>query len=187
MILVLFGPPGAGKGTQAKLIANEYNLKHISTGDIFRYNIENQTDLGKKVKALIDSGKLVSDEIVVELVSDTISRPEYENGYILDGFPRTIPQAESFSKILKTAGNKVDACVGLEVPEEELITRILNRGQGREDDTPEKIKVRLEVYQNETAPVMDFYKKNGVYHGINGLGSIEEIFNRIKNTLDAYA
>ncbi len=187
MILILFGPPGAGKGTQAKLIAREYNIKQLSTGEILRNNIKNQTVLGKMVKSIIDGGNLVPDEIVVNLVADTILKPEYLNGYILDGFPRTIAQAKAFTKVLNSRGQSVDVCIGLEVSDNELIHRILNRGEGREDDTPKSIKVRLDVYHKTTAPVMNYYKDLGVYEGINGVGSIEQIFNRIKNILDVYA
>lgn len=187
MILILFGPPGAGKGTQAKLIAREYNLKQLSTGEIFRNNIRNQSDLGRMVKSIIDGGNLVPDDIVVDLVAETILKPEYMNGYILDGFPRTIAQAEAFTKVLSSRAQSVDVCIGLEVSDDELIHRILNRGEGREDDTPESIKVRLDVYHERTAPVMNYYKNMGVYEGINGIGTIEQIFNRIKNILDVYA
>lgn len=187
MILILFGPPGAGKGTQAKLIAREYNIKQLSTGEIFRNNIKNQTALGKKVKSIIDGGNLVPDEIVVDLVAETIQKPEYQNGYILDGFPRTVAQAEAFSQVLSKLGKGITVCIGLEVSDDELINRILNRGEGREDDTPEGIKVRLDVYHKATAPVMNYYKESGLYEGICGVGSINDIFNRIKNILDVYA
>src|SRR5690606_1081117 len=143
MRLILFGPPGAGKGTQAKLLEESLNVPQLSTGDMFRNAIKNQTPLGVKVKAILDSGKLVSDEVVVEMVQETIAKPEFDNGYILDGFPRTVAQAEAFDALLANRGEKVDAFVAMEVPEDELVSRLVNRGQGREDDTPEKIKVRL--------------------------------------------
>lgn len=186
MKLVLFGPPGAGKGTQAKLIQDKYTVPQLSTGDIFRYHIKNETELGKKVKSILDGGKLVPDDVVVALVADTIQQEAYANGYILDGFPRTVVQAQRFDEILADRGEKLTAVVGLEVPNEELIDRISKRGQGREDDAPEKVKVRLQVYQNETAPVMDYYKSKGMYQAIDGLGTIEEIFTRICNEIDAH-
>lgn len=187
MNIIIFGPPGAGKGTQAKLIEDKYNITQLSTGDIFRSHIKNQTELGKKIKSILDSGKLVPDDVVVDVVADTISMPEFKDGYILDGFPRTVYQAESFDKILNQNGQKIDVCIGLEVPDEELINRISNRNEGREDDTPEKVKVRLEVYENETSPVKNYYKEKGIYQEINGIGTIDEIFNRITNILDKYA
>lgn len=183
MILVLFGPPGAGKGTQAKLLEQKYGIKQLSTGDIFRGHIKNQTELGKKVKSILDSGNLVPDEVVVEVVADAVQKPEYANGYILDGFPRTVNQAEQFDGILTIEGKKVSACIGLEVPDEELTKRILSRGEGRADDTPEKVAVRLEVYKKETAPVMDYYRSTGVFTSIDGVGSVETIFSRITEHL----
>lgn len=183
MKLVIFGPPGAGKGTQAKLIEKEFDVKQLSTGDIFRSNIKNETDLGKKVKSILDEGKLVPDDVVVELVVDTVQKPEYENGYILDGFPRTVPQATQFDEFLSSRDDAIDAVIGLEVPRDELLNRILSRGEGRSDDTPEKVNVRLNVYEEETAPVMDYYKQKDLYTPIDGVGSIEEIFNRIKKAI----
>lgn len=180
MILVLFGPPGAGKGTQAKLLEQEFGIKQLSTGDIFRAHIKNLTELGKKVKSILDSGNLVPDEVVVEVVIDAVKQPEFSKGYILDGFPRTVNQAKQFDTYLQSVGQKVNACVGLEVPDDELMKRILSRGEGRADDTPEKVAVRLNVYKNETAPVMDYYRSTGVFSSINGVGSVDHIFNRIK-------
>lgn len=183
MRIIIFGPPGAGKGTQAKLIEEEYNIPHLSTGDIFRNAIKNKTPLGKKVKSILDEGKLVPDQTVVELVSEELQKEKYRNGYILDGFPRTIPQAESFDNLLEGKGTSLDAFLVLEVPEKELIARLLSRGEGRTDDTEEKVKTRLDVYWNETKPVLDYYEKKSKAKRINGSGSIEEIFQRIKNAL----
>ena len=184
MRIILFGPPGAGKGTQAKLIEKEYNIPQLSTGEMFRAAIKNQTPLGVKVKDILDAGKLVPDETVVELVEEALNDPKFENGYILDGFPRTVPQAKAFEELLKKNGRKLKAFLSLEVPDEELMKRILSRGEGRADDTPEKVKVRLEVYNEETAPVLNFYKQKGVYRAIDGMGTIEEIYGRIKEVLD---
>ena len=184
MKLILFGPPGAGKGTQAKKISSHYTIPHLSTGNIFRYNIKNQTDLGKKVKSILDAGELVPDETVVDLVVDEIQNDKYKNGYILDGFPRTIPQAEALDNFLESQGNSVDLFLTLSVPEQELINRILSREDGRSDDTPKKIKTRLDVYHKETAPVLNHYKEQGKVHQVNGVGSIDEIFGRIKKVLD---
>lgn len=179
MRLILFGPPGAGKGTQAKLLEEQLRVRQLSTGDMFRNAIKNQTPLGVKVKAIMDSGQLVGDDVVVEMVAETIAKPEYANGYILDGFPRTVAQAEALDAMLAKRGEKVDAFVAMEVPDDELINRLVNRGQGREDDTPDKIKVRLEVYKKETSPVRKYYEQKGQAHIINGLGTIEDIQQRI--------
>ncbi|NGP87136.1 adenylate kinase [Fodinibius halophilus] len=184
MRIIIFGPPGAGKGTQAQLISKEYGIPHLSTGEIFRSAIKNETPLGKEVKSILDAGELVPDEKVVELVEEELKDDKYDDGYILDGFPRTVPQAEAFDEILEKKDKQLDAFLQLEVPEEELVDRILSRGEGRSDDTPEKVKNRLEVYQNETQPVLNYYQKQDVVIGIDGVGSIEEIFNRIKDTLD---
>lgn len=183
MRIIIFGPPGAGKGTQAKLISEEYNIPHLSTGEIFRSAIKNETKLGKEVKSILDSGDLVPDEKVVALVEEELKDSKYNDGYILDGFPRTIPQAEAFDQLLGKKGKNLDALIQLEVPQVELINRILTRGEGRTDDTPEKIKTRLQVYREETQPVLNHYKKQNIVEEVDGMGSIEEIFSRIKDTL----
>lgn len=183
MNIILFGPPGAGKGTQAEKISSHFNLPHLSTGNIFRENIKNETPLGKKVKSIMDSGKLVPDETVVELVASELDKPEYDNGVILDGFPRTVAQAKALDDYLQKNDKQIDAFITLEVPEEELISRILNRGEGRSDDTPEKVKTRLQVYRNETKPVMDYYEEKGAVQKIDGVGSVDEIFERIKRAV----
>lgn len=184
MNIILFGPPGAGKGTQAKLLQDEYNIPHLSTGNIFRSAIKNQTPLGVKVKSILDSGQLVPDETVVDLVADELSKDKYKDGYILDGFPRTVPQAEAFDAFLEKNDDSLDAFILLSVPEEELIKRILSRGEGRSDDTEEKVKTRLKVYREETEPVKNFYDKQDKVQEIDGQGSIDEIFGRIKSALD---
>lgn len=183
MRIVLFGPPGAGKGTQAKLMEEKLGVPHLSTGDIFRSAIKNKTPLGVEVSKILESGKLVPDETVVNLIGETINQSVYQEGYILDGFPRTVPQAEAFDNLLEKNQKQLDAFISLEVPEDELIKRISSRGEGRSDDTPEKIKVRLDVYNEETAPVMKHYKEKGLYHKIDGVGTVEEIFGRILDAL----
>lgn len=184
MRIIIFGPPGAGKGTQANLISEEYHIPHLSTGEIFRSAIKNETPLGKEVKSILDAGELVPDKKVVALVEEELKDSKYDDGYILDGFPRTVPQAESFDQILYQKGKSLDAFLQLEVPEDELVERILSRGEDRSDDTPEKVKNRLQVYWDETQPVLNHYLKQDVVEQINGVGSIEEIFGRIKQTLN---
>lgn len=184
MRIIIFGPPGAGKGTQANLISEEYDIPHLSTGEIFRSAIKNETPLGKEVKAILDAGDLVPDEKVVGLVEEELKDDKYNDGYILDGFPRTVPQAKAYDAILEKKGKTLDAFLQLEVPQQELVDRILSRGEGRSDDSPEKVKNRLAVYREETAPVLNHYKKQDVVETIDGVGSIEEIFDRIKETLN---
>ncbi len=183
MNIILFGPPGAGKGTQAKLLQKEFSIPQLSTGDIFRTAIKNETPLGVKVKSILDAGALVPDQTVVDLVTDELSKEKYQDGYILDGFPRTVVQAEALDAFLSENNDELDAFVHLSVPEEELIKRILSRGEGRSDDTEEKVKTRLNVYKKETKPVMDYYQKQDKVQEIDGLGSVEVIFERIKNAL----
>lgn len=183
MNIILFGPPGAGKGTQAEYIIHHFGIAHLSTGNMFRAAIHNKTPLGIKVKAILDSGELVSDEIVVGLVKEETSKSIYNNGCVFDGFPRTVSQAQSFDRMLAEKNTPVDALISLVVPEEELIKRILSRGQGRPDDTKKGIKNRLSVYQNETEPVLNYYKKQGLVKAIDGTGSVESVFNRIKDAL----
>lgn len=183
MNIILFGPPGAGKGTQAKLLQDEFNIPHLSTGDIFRAAIKNKTPLGVKVKSILDSGELVPDQTVVDLVADELSKEKYQDGYILDGFPRTVVQAEAFDAFLEKNNDELDAFILLSVPEEELIKRILSRGEGRSDDTEEKVKTRLQVYRDETQPVRKHYEEQGKVQEIDGIGTIDEIFKRIKAAL----
>ncbi|MBN2731929.1 MAG: adenylate kinase [Balneolaceae bacterium] len=184
MRIIIFGPPGAGKGTQAKLLSDAYNIPHLSTGEIFRTAIKNKTDLGKKVTSILDAGELVPDEIVVALVKEELKKEKYHDGYILDGFPRTVAQAKAYDNFLKEQGKSLYAFILLRVPQKELIDRILSRGEGRSDDSEEKIKTRLEVYWNETLPVQEHYQEQGLVEEIDGVGSVEDIFSRIKSTLE---
>jgi len=185
MILILFGPPGAGKGTQAALLSEHYNIPHLSTGNIFRSAIKNETPLGKKVKSILNDGKLVSNEIVVALVAEEIEKKKYQDGYILDGFPRTVEQASSFDEILAKKNESVDMCITLTVPEDELVKRILSRGEGRSDDTEEKIRTRLEVYKSETKPVKDYYEKKNLVTEVEGIGDVNQINKRILSVVDS--
>ena len=179
MQLILFGPPGAGKGTQAVKLKDELGLAHLSTGNIFRSAISNQTPLGVKVKSILDAGELVPDQVVVDLVAEEVQKPEYQQGIILDGFPRTVTQAESYDHLLEKKGDAVSALIALTVPDSILIERILSRGEGRSDDTAEKIEKRLEVYRSETEPVMEHYRKKNLVFDVDGVGSIKEIYQRI--------
>jgi adenylate kinase len=184
MNIILFGPPGAGKGTQADLIINKYNLPHLSTGNIFRAAIKNQTPLGQKVTAILDAGELVPDQLTIDLVAEELTQEKYSNGAVFDGFPRTVAQAEALDALLEDKGDKVDAFISLEVDEEELVKRILSRGQGRSDDTEDGIKNRLKVYHDETAPVQSFYASHDQAYEISGIGTVDEIHQRIVEILD---
>jgi adenylate kinase len=179
MRLILFGPPGAGKGTQAKLLETELGIPQVSTGDMFRAAIRDETPLGLEVKAIMASGRLVGDDVVMNLVAETLVKPAYATGYILDGFPRTTAQADAFDAWLAARGESVDAFVSIEVPVEELVSRLMNRGQGREDDTPDKIRVRLNVYEEETAPVLSHYMSKGLARIVDGLGTLDDITARL--------
>lgn len=184
MRIIIFGPPGAGKGTQADLIKQEYDIPHLSTGEIFRNAIINKSELGKKVSSILDAGELVPDETVVDLVKEELKKQKYSDGYVLDGFPRTVAQANAYDGFLKEQGESLYAFILLRVPQEELVDRILSRGEGRSDDTEEKIKTRLEVFWNETLPVQEHYQEQGLVEEIDGVGTVEEIFGRIKSTLE---
>ena len=186
--IVIFGAPGSGKGTQSDKLIEHYNLFHISTGDVLRDNIRRGTDLGKTAKGYIDQGQLVPDELIIDILAQVLdeNKDQASEGVIFDGFPRTIPQAEALERLLADRGTQVDAVVGLEVPEEELIKRILLRGQqsGRSDDNEETARKRLDTYHNQTSPLKAYYQEQGKYRAINGLGSIDGIFDLIKEALD---
>ena len=185
--IVLFGPPGAGKGTQAQILKEHYKLVHISTGDVFRYNIANNTDLGRIAKSFMDNGELVPDSVTIDMLKDEVNKNRAVNGFIFDGFPRTISQAKVLDDFLAEKGEMINGMIALEVPEDILVKRILERGKtsGRPDDqSEEKIRIRFNEYENKTAVLKDFYKTEGKYFGINGVGSIDEITQRIKNAVD---
>jgi len=184
MNIILFGPPGAGKGTQAELIIKKYNLPHLSTGNIFREAIKNETPVGLKAKAFIDEGELVPDEVVVEIVAEALENEVYDNGCIFDGFPRTEFQAISLDNILENKQSGSTIVVSLVVPDEELIRRVLSRGQGRTDDTEEGMQNRLSVYRNETKPVFDHYLSQKKAFEVPGIGSVNEIHERIVDILE---
>lgn len=188
MKLLFMGPPGAGKGTQAKIICDDYNIPQISTGEILRAAVKNGTELGRQAQEFMNAGKLVPDEVVIGIVRERIKEPDASKGYILDGFPRTIEQARALDSMLEEMGQQLDVALNLDVPDEELIKRLLDRAQkdGRKDDTEPVIKNRLKVYNDQTHPLIEYYSKNGLLRSINGLGSMEEITARIRSTLKEF-
>ncbi len=185
--VVIFGPPGSGKGTQSENIIKNFKLAHISTGDLLRKEISTNTQLGYLAKQSIDKGELVPDEIIVGMIDSFLDRMGDEKGVIFDGFPRTVAQAKALKEMLQGYKTDIAVMLNLEVPEEELITRLLERGKtsGRSDDNLETIKKRIEVYNSQTKPVMDFYKKEGKLVNIKGVGSIDEIFAAISKAIEA--
>ena len=214
MKIIMLGAPGAGKGTQAKKIADKYSIPHISTGDIFRANIKNGTELGKKAKQYMDQGALVPDELTCDLVMDRIQQDDCKNGFVLDGFPRTIPQAEALDAALGKINEKMDYAIDVDVPDENIVNRMsgrracLNCGatyhlisippkvEGicdrcgseivlREDDKPETVQKRLKVYHEQTQPLIDYYKNQGILKSVDGTQPMDEVFKAIVTILGA--
>ena len=214
MKIIMLGAPGAGKGTQAKQIADKYSIPHISTGDIFRANIKNGTELGQKAKKYMDQGLLVPDELTCDLVMDRIGQEDCKNGYVLDGFPRTIPQAEALDKALTDLGEKMDYAIDVDVPDENIVRRMSGRracvGCGatyhleyaptkaegicdvcgkelilRDDDKPETVTKRLNVYHEQTQPLIDYYTKAGILKTVDGTVDIDDVFQAIVEILGA--
>ncbi|MGI5137672.1 MULTISPECIES: adenylate kinase [unclassified Streptomyces] len=213
MRIVLVGPPGAGKGTQAAFLAKNLSIPHISTGDLFRANISQQTELGKLAKSFMDKGELVPDEVTIGMAKDRMEQPDAKNGFLLDGFPRNVQQAEALDDMLKSEGMKLDAVLDLEVPEEEVVKRIAGRrvcrnepshvfhesykppkqaglcdvcgGElyQRDDDSEETVRKRLEVYHQQTEPIIDYYKAQGLVATISALGKVEEVTRRAMEAL----
>jgi len=180
--LILFGPPGSGKGTQAEKLVEKFNLLHISTGDLFRYEIGNKTELGLRAKSYIDKGELVPDEVTIGMLKNKVNSNPDVKGYIFDGFPRTIKQSKALDAFLAEKGNEVSVLIALDVEEEELVQRLLKRGEtsGRKDDSNEEIiRNRIKVYHKETTPVFSFYADTEKSVNISGMGSIDEIFERL--------
>ncbi|MDC7293130.1 adenylate kinase [Butyrivibrio sp. DSM 10294] len=214
MKIIMLGAPGAGKGTQAQMIADKYNIPHISTGDIFRANIKNGTELGKKAKEYMDKGLLVPDELTVELLLDRVANEDCKDGYVLDGFPRTIPQADVLDAELTKLGDKVDFAVNVDVPDENIVRRMSGRRaclkcgatyhiehippkqEGicdkcgselvlRADDAPETVQNRLSVYHEQTQPLIDYYDKKGILRTVDGTKDMKDVFNAIVDILNA--
>ena len=184
--IVIFGAPGSGKGTQSERIVEKYGINHISTGDVLRAEIKNGTELGKTAKGYIDQGQLIPDELMIDILARVFDSFKDSKGVIFDGFPRTIAQAEALKKMLAERGQDVSVMVDLDVPEEELMVRLIKRGKdsGRADDNEETIKKRLHVYHSQTAPLIDWYKNEKKYQHINGLGTMEGIFAEICEAVD---
>ncbi len=213
MKIIMLGAPGAGKGTQAQMIAEKYNIPHISTGDIFRANIKNGTELGKKAKGYMDAGQLVPDELTVELLLDRVAQDDCKEGYVLDGFPRTIPQADVLDSELTKLGDAVDFAINVDVPDENIVRRMSGRraclkcgatyhiehippkAEGicdkcgselvqREDDKPETVQNRLNVYHEQTQPLIDYYEKKAILKTVDGTKDMKEVFADITAILD---
>ncbi len=186
--IVLFGPPGAGKGTQSENLIEKFGLVHLSTGDIFRHNIKGETVLGLKAKSYMDKGELVPDSLTIDMLESEVNKHAHPKGFIFDGFPRTGAQAQALDNFLNSKNTSITCMLALEVEEEELKARLLNRAKtsGRPDDAnPEIIQNRINVYNRETAPVAEYYKEQNKYRGIKGIGSIDEIANRLFDAIHA--
>lgn len=186
MRIVLLGPPGSGKGTQAKLLNERLGVPHISTGDLLRTAVAEGTSLGRKAKAAMDAGELVSDELMLGLIEERLGADDVERGFILDGYPRNLSQAESLDALLERLEQPVDGALELTVDEEQIVDRLAKRAkeEGRSDDTEEVVRNRLAVYREQTAPVSDHYRKKGLLTRVDGIGSIEEINQRLVDALD---
>ena len=185
--IILFGPPGSGKGTQSEKLIERYGLKHLSTGDLLRAEIANKTPLGLEAKSLIDKGQLVPDEVVIGMIDSAIEANAGVNGFLFDGFPRTVAQAEALDKLLSFKKSVIGVMIALQVPEEELIARMLNRAKtsGRSDDADENVlRNRQAVYRRDTLPVADHYRKADKVEEVYGLGTVEEIFERLTQVID---
>ncbi|HEX9980837.1 MAG TPA: adenylate kinase [Flavobacterium sp.] len=185
--IVLFGKPGAGKGTQAEFLKEKYKLVHLSTGDIFRFNIKNQTELGALAKSYMDKGDLVPDEVTTKMLKDAVNSNEGAKGFLFDGYPRTLSQAQALDEFLESKGSKVTATIALEADNEILVQRLLERGKtsGRPDDMDEeKIRNRYNEYNEKTAPLINYYTNQNKFHPVNGIGSIAEITQRLSDVID---
>ena len=185
--IVLFGKPGAGKGTQAEFLKEKYNLTHLSTGDIFRYNIKNETELGKLAKTYMDKGDLVPDEVTIKMLESEVDNNPHSAGFLFDGFPRTLAQAEALDAFLTSKNQKIKATIALEADDDILVKRLLERGKtsGRPDDQDEeKIRNRYQEYNEKTAPLMAYYHSQNKFYAVNGIGTIQEITERVSKVID---
>ena len=212
MNIILIGPPGSGKGTQAKMIVDRYKVLHVSTGDILRENVRNGTPLGVEAKKFMDAGKLVPDALLIDIIKDRLAKEDVKGGWMLDGYPRTIPQAEALDKILPALGQKINVVLNIDVPDEELVKRVTGRRMckcgatyhvsfnkpkvegkcdacggelyQRADDTEETVKQRLNAYHAQTQPLIDYYNKRGIVATVLGVGDIKAIFDKVAAALD---
>ena len=182
MRIVFIGPPGAGKGTQAERLIETYQMAHLSTGDMLRAARQARTEIGLKADRYMSAGELVPDDIIVTIIAQRLEQPDCREGYLLDGFPRTIAQAEALDTMLAQQGTPLDVVLELQVPEEELFERLA--GRGRADDTPEVIRQRLVAYRQQTEPLLDYYRRRDLLESIDGVGTVDEIFDRAKAVLD---
>lgn len=185
MQMVFIGPPGAGKGTQAERLIEKYKLAHLSTGDMLRAARDAGTEVGKKANEYMSSGQLVPDDVIVAIIEERLAKADCQQGYLLDGFPRTIAQAEALDAMLQQKETALDVVLELKVPEEELFTRLA--GRGRADDTPDVIRQRLVAYRKQTEPLLDYYSKKALLKSIDGLGTVDDIFGRVTEVLDPLA
>lgn len=186
--IIIFGPPGAGKGTQSSRLLEKYNLKHLSTGDVFRANIKGETELGVLAKSFIDNGELVPDEVTIGMVEDFLTQPTETSGFIFDGFPRTLKQGEALDHLLENKLDPIEMVIALEVDENELVNRLLLRGQesGRVDDQNEAtIRKRFTEYHNKTEPLLNYYEAQGKLARVKGMGTVDEIFDSICSSINA--
>ena len=184
--IILVGPPGAGKGTQAKLLQERFDLPQVSTGDLFRYNLQNETDLGKLARTYMDRGELVPDEVTVAMVKLRLSQDDCAGGAILDGFPRTLAQAEALDELLADLGGKIDVVPSIEVPQDVLVERLLKRAilEGRADDNEETIRTRMQVYEDQTKPLLDYYGEKGLVVPVDGQQAIDEVQEDLAKVID---
>lgn len=185
MRMVLIGPPGSGKGTQAERLVAAYRMAHLSTGEMLRRAVEAQTDVGRKANQYMAAGQLVPDDIILAIVAERLSRPDCQDGYLLDGFPRTMAQAEGLDAMLADQASPLEAVLELQVPEAELFERLAGRARG--DDQPEVIRQRLAAYREQTEPLLHYYAARGLLKSVDGVGPVDEIFNRAKAALDSVA
>ena len=186
---LIFGPPGSGKGTQSVKLAEKFNLMHLSTGDMLRAEIAAGTDLGKRMSSIMSKGELVPDEVVIEMIAAKIDGTKGKTGFLFDGFPRTVAQTEALEKMLNERGMKIDSMLVLDVDHDELVKRLILRAEqsGRPDDKdPAVIENRISVYREKTEPIIDYCRKRGIYQPVNGVGSIDEIFNRLSGKIKAF-
>jgi adenylate kinase len=185
--VIIFGPPGAGKGTQAKKMVDLLKVPHVSTGDMFRHHIKNNTELGKTAKSYSDKGQLVPDEVTIAMVKERLNQPDMKNGFLLDGFPRSVPQAKALDEILKELGTTLHYVINISVSDDEIRKRLLKRAniEGRADDAdPKVIQNRIDTYKSQSEPCLNYYRPRGIVKDINGIGTIDEVFDRIKKVFN---